>query len=64
METPSRVEFTGLLQRWSAGESEAAELAMALVYEDLHRLAEAQFRVEQPGHTVQATALISEAFGK
>ena len=62
MEPALDVHLTGLLQRWSAGEAEAAETALPLVYDELHRLAAAHFRVEEPGHTLQATALVSEAY--
>ena len=62
MEMAADMHLTGLLQRWSAGEVEAAETALPLVYDELHRLAAAHFRVEEPGHTLQATALVSEAY--
>jgi RNA polymerase sigma factor (TIGR02999 family) len=56
--------LTELLRRWSAGDREAAEQAMALAYDELKSLARAFFRRERAGHTLQATALVHEAFAR
>lgn len=51
-----------LLQQWSAGDRQAAEAAMPLVYDDLRQIARNYFRREPAGHTLQPTAIVHEAF--
>ncbi len=51
-----------LLLAWRAGDEDAREQLLSHVYDELHVLAERRFRSEAPGHTLQATALIHEAF--
>ena len=58
----SENEITRLLKRWSAGDREAARRALPHVYEQLHRIAARIFRREREGHTLQATALVGEAY--
>ncbi len=53
---------TQLLQRWSEGEREAAASVLPLVYQDLRRIAARQLRRERGDHTLQATAVVHEAF--
>jgi RNA polymerase sigma factor (TIGR02999 family) len=60
--SPSEHEVTELLQAWSEGNVAARDLLMPLVYEELRRRASAYFRRERPGHTLQPTALVHEAF--
>lgn len=55
-------EFTRLLRESSAGSKEALDRLMPLVYEQLHLLAARSLRSEKPGHTLQATALVHEAY--
>jgi RNA polymerase sigma factor (TIGR02999 family) len=55
-------EITRLLERWSRGDAEAFERLTPLVYRELHRLADAYLQGERPGHTLQPTALINEAY--
>ena len=55
-------EATKLLLAWQAGEPGALERLTPLVYEELRRIAHAMFRRERPGHTLQPTALVHEAF--
>jgi RNA polymerase sigma factor (TIGR02999 family) len=55
-------DVTGLLQRWQAGDAYALERLLPLVYDELRRVARARLRQEQPGHTLQATALVHEAY--
>lgn len=55
---------TGVLQAAAAGDSEAAGALLPLVYEELHRLAQARLRRTPPGNTLQTTALIHEAYLK
>ncbi|MCP3963779.1 MAG: sigma-70 family RNA polymerase sigma factor [bacterium] len=51
-----------LLQRWSSGDRRAAERVLPLVYDELHEVADRCFRHEHREHTLQATALIHEAY--
>ncbi len=53
---------TELLKESRAGDNEAFQLLVSLVYEELHRLAEQCMRGERPNHTLQATALVNEAY--
>ena len=53
---------TQLLRRWQGGDAEAREAATRLVYRELHRLAASYMRRERPGHTLQPTALVAEAY--
>ena len=57
---PSQV--TELLVAWSQGDERALEALTPLVYGELRRLAYAYMRQERPGHTLQSTALVHEAF--
>jgi RNA polymerase sigma-70 factor, ECF subfamily len=61
MDEPSH-DVTRLLQAWAAGDLEARERAVALVYRELRRRAAAHLRRERPGHTLQPTALVHEAY--
>ena len=55
---------TQLLQQWGSGDKEALEKLIPMVHDELHRIAARHMRHEKPGHTLQATALLNEAFGK
>ena len=59
---PSPGEVTRLLKAMHDGDSEAAQNLLPLVYAELHRIAAAYMRRERTGHTLQATALINEAY--
>ena len=54
--------MTRLLQAWSKGNREALEKLIPLVYKELHRLAKRHMARERPGHTLQTTALVNEAY--
>jgi len=58
----SRPEVTELLMAWSNGDSAALERLTPLVYQELRRLARHYMAQERPGHTLQATALVNEAY--
>ena len=60
--TASKHEVTELLQNWSDGDESALERLMPLVYDELSRLAHQHMRREKPGHILQTTALINEAY--
>ena len=55
-------QFSVLLKRMRGGDREAAGQATAQVYEELYRIAMRQMKQEKPGHVLQATALIHEAY--
>lgn len=54
--------MTELLHRWRAGDSAAFDHLMAIVYEELHRIAVRYLRNERRDHTFQPTDLVSEAY--
>jgi RNA polymerase sigma factor (TIGR02999 family) len=60
--SPSAGEITRLLSALRRGDSGVAAEFLAVVYLDLRRLAAAKMSHQQPGHTLQATALVHEAW--
>ena len=62
MTTPSPQEVTRLLLKWGQGDEAALEQLIPLVHEELRRLARLQMGRERPGHTLQASALVNEAY--
>ncbi len=54
--------ITDLLRSWSAGDPAAGEAVMPLVYQELRRIATAYARGERADHTLQATAIVHEAY--
>lgn len=58
----SPAEITQLLAAWNAGDHGAFEDLFPLLYPTLNRLASRELRGERPGHTLQTTALVHEAF--
>src|ERR687884_1163652 len=60
--TPSPHEITHLLIAWSNGSQDALEQLYPLVYEELRRLAHRYMSRERPGHTLQTTAVVHEAY--
>jgi RNA polymerase sigma factor (TIGR02999 family) len=55
-------EITTLLKAWGRGDAAALERLTPLLYDELRRLARGYMRREHPGHTLQATALVNEAY--
>ena len=55
-------EVTQLLVAWGKGDQTALDQLMPLVYSELHRLARRHIKKERPGHTLQTSALLNEAF--
>ena len=51
-----------LLRAWSDGDQTALERLTPIVYNELHRLARRYMKRERPGHSLQATALVNEAY--
>ena len=66
MENPSpptpATPVTGLLLEWRRGNPRALDELMPLVYDELRRVADRYLHRERPGHTLQATALVHEAY--
>lgn len=62
MAPPSSHEVTGLLLAWNQGEQAALEQLIPLVYAELRRIAHKYMGSEHPGHTLQTTALVHEAY--
>src|SRR3989442_2097711 len=62
MSSASAHEATQLLLYWSNGNQAALDRLMPLVDRELHRLAHHYMRSEKPGHTLQTTALVNEAY--
>jgi RNA polymerase sigma-70 factor (ECF subfamily) len=60
--TPSPHQITQLLKDWGNGDQAARDQLMPLVYEELRRMAHQHMRKERPGHTLQTSALVNEAF--
>src|ERR671933_626006 len=58
----SQDQVTGLLQAWSGGDRAALDELMPLVQGELRRLAHQYISRERPGHTLQTSALINEAY--
>ncbi|HNP36760.1 MAG TPA: ECF-type sigma factor [Woeseiaceae bacterium] len=56
------IDITGLLRAWSGGDEQALDSLTPLIYDELHRLALRVFAGERPGHTLQPTALVNEAY--
>jgi RNA polymerase sigma factor (TIGR02999 family) len=55
-------DITELLLAWGRGEQDALDRLIPLVYSHLHRLAHHYIRLERPGHILQSTALVHEAY--
>lgn len=64
MNTSSPHEVTQLLLAWNDGDSDALAKLAPLVETELRRLAKIYLAQERPGHTLQPTALVNEAFIK
>lgn len=61
MRAPSQ-GITQLLLAWQAGDQQALDLLVPVVYEELRRLAHRSMRRERPGHLLQTTALVNEVY--
>lgn len=62
LESQRRSAVTLLLRAAHDGDRQAFERLLAVVYEELHAIAQTRMREERRGHTLQATALVSEAY--
>jgi RNA polymerase sigma-70 factor (ECF subfamily) len=61
-QAPADAEVSGLLRAWSDGDRAALDRLTPIVYEELRRLASRYMRGERPGHSLQTTALVNEAY--
>ena len=59
---PADSNITELLIAWSNGDAQSLDVLTPLVYDHLHKLAQRLMAAERPGHTLQATALVNEAY--
>ena len=57
-------DVTGLLLRWNEGEAEAFDDLFGEIYSELKEIAHARMRGEDPGHTLNTTGLVHEAYFK
>ena len=62
MSTSAPNEFTALLTEYRNGDQEAGKQLAVVVYQELRRLAQYYLQRERPDHTLQATALVHEAY--
>lgn len=60
--TAGSQQITELLLAWGAGDEKALEQLMPQVYDELHKVAARHLRRLRPGHTLQTTALVNEAY--
>jgi RNA polymerase sigma factor (TIGR02999 family) len=55
-------DISGILRAWSDGDQSALDRLTPIVYDELHRLARRYMRHERPGHSLQTSALVNEAY--
>ena len=60
--TQGSSDITGLLMAWNAGDAQALEALVPTVYEELRRIAKRYMAGERDDHTLQASALVNEAY--
>lgn len=60
--TASATDVTQMLQDWRSGDKSALDKLMPIVYDELRRIASNYLRKQRPGHTLQTTALVHEAY--
>ena len=60
--SPSQVDLASVLDPWGRGGGKVADEAMPLVYDQLRKIAGRLLRNERPDHTLQATAVVHEAY--
>ncbi len=55
-------QITAMLLAWNRGDEQARDQLMPVIYDELRRMARGHLRRERPGHTLQPTALVNEAY--
>ena len=58
----SQDDVTAILRAWSEGDRRALDRLTPIIYDELRRLARRYMRQERPGHSLQTTALVNEAY--
>jgi RNA polymerase sigma-70 factor (ECF subfamily) len=61
-QAPDNAQVSRLLRAWGNGDRAALDQLTPIVYEELRRLARRYMRGERPGHSLQTTALVNEAY--
>jgi len=61
-QAPDNAEVSGLLRAWGDGDRAALDRLTPIVYDELRRLARHYMKGERPGHSLQTTALVNEAY--
>ncbi len=64
MKTETEIDVTQILQGWDASDTDATAVLIPIVYQELRRLAQVYLGRERADHTLQATALVHEAYLK
>lgn len=64
MSTEAPAEMTKLLLAWGAGDEQALDQLLPVVYRELHSMARGYMATERPDHTLQASALVNEVYLK
>jgi RNA polymerase sigma factor (TIGR02999 family) len=62
MQEPPSHYITELLQAWRLGDNSAREVLIPMLQRELHRIARHHMAAQRPGHTLQTTALVNEAY--
>ena len=62
VDAPRPEDVTGMLRAWHEGDEDALRRLIPVVYQELRRVARARLRAEPPGHILQTTALVHEAY--
>ncbi len=62
MRTGGGEDVTGLLRAWGGGSQAALDSLVPVLEKELHAIARRYMRLENPGHTLQTTALVNEAY--
>ncbi len=64
MSDSNRSQVTQLLLDWRKGDAQALDRLLPIVYDEMRRLAQSYMQRERTGHTLQATALVHEAYAR
>ena len=62
MQAQPAQDVTAILRAWTGGDDKALDRLLPVVYQELHRTAQAYMRRERSGHTLQTSALVNEVF--
>src|SRR5262245_66115213 len=62
MSSPDPKQITELLLAWGQGDEDARDHLIPMIYDELGLLARKHLRRERPGHTLQTSALVNEAY--